>query len=234
MSVIAGLAKSAGARVITGTRPTRKPLTGTKRTLVVMALALLAFAAFAALIIASQAPNVEHSSVGSKDSQSLTEAAQAGKPAAPQMSDKEAIDAYSKLPLSFIPNEGQTDEAVRYYAQGAGYGFFFTHKGAMLSFVNGKGHGHALALDFLGADPDATLEAQKRLSGEVNYLQGNDPTKWQQRLPTHGELLYGGLWPGIDMAVRGVGGKLKYEFHLKPEASVKDVRLAYHGAQGSR
>ena len=82
--------------------------------------------AFAALILASQAPNDEHSSVGSKDSQSLTEAAQAGKPATPQMSDKEVIDAYSKLPLFFIPNEGQTDEAVRYYAQGAGYGFFFT------------------------------------------------------------------------------------------------------------
>jgi hypothetical protein len=36
------------------------------------------------------------------------------------MSEKEAIDAYRKLPLSFIPNEGQTDNAVRYYAQGAG------------------------------------------------------------------------------------------------------------------
>jgi hypothetical protein len=38
---------------------------------------------------------------------------------------------------------------VRYYAQGAGYGFFFTHKGAMLSFAGGEGRGHALALDFL-------------------------------------------------------------------------------------
>ena len=82
------------------------------------------------------------------------------------------------------------------------------------------------------ADPDATLTAQKRLSGEVNYLQGNDPTKWRQNLPTHAELLYGGLWPGIDMAVRGEGGKLKYEFHLKPGSSVEDVRLGYRGAEG--
>jgi Beta-propeller repeat len=34
------------------------------------------------------------------------------------------------------------------------------------------------------------------------------------------------------MAVRGQGGKLKYEFHLKPGASVEDVRLAYRGAEG--
>ena len=149
------------------------------------------------------------------------------------MSEKEALDAYGKLPLSFIPNEGQTDEAVRYYAQGAGYGFFFTKEGATLSFAEGKGRGgHALALDFLGANPHATLTAQKRLSGEVNYLVGDDPAKWQQGLPTHGELLYGGLWPGIDMAVRGEGGKLKYEFHLKPGSSVEDVRLGYRGAEG--
>ena len=32
-----------------------------------------------------------------------------------------ALNAYKKLPLSFVPNESQTDEAVRYYAQGAGY-----------------------------------------------------------------------------------------------------------------
>jgi hypothetical protein len=113
------------------------------------------------------------------------------------MSEREAIDAYGKLPLSFVANEGQiTEEAVRYYAQGAGYGFFFTKEGAMLSFAEGKEGGHALGLDFLGADPQATLTARKRLSGEVNYLMGDDPTKWQQGLQTHGELLYGGCGPG--------------------------------------
>jgi hypothetical protein len=197
-----------------------------------MALVLLALVAFAALIPASETPNTEHYSVGSKDSQSG--ASPLSEPAAPRMSEREALDAYEKLPLSFVPNEGQTDEAVRYYAQGAGYGFFFTKEGATLSFAEGKGRGgHALALDFLGADPDATLTAKKRLAGKVNYLAGNDPTEWQQGLQTHAELLYGGLWPGIDMAVRGQeGGNLKYEFHLKPGASVEDVRLGYRGAEG--
>jgi hypothetical protein len=232
MSVIACLGKAAaGAEVLTGTRPTTRAFPKTKLTLVVVAL--LALAAFAALIAASQAPNAEHhhSSASSTADQSGV-GAPVSQAAAPQMSEQEAIDAYGKLPLSFIPNEGQTDEAVRYYAQGAGYGFFFTKGGAMLSLANGEGRGHALGLDFLGADPHATLTAQERLSGEVNYLMGDDPANWQQELPTHGELLYGGLWPGIDMAVRGDGGKLKYEFHLKAGSSVDDVRLAYRGAEG--
>jgi hypothetical protein len=203
-------------------------------------VSLLALGALlAALIPASEAPkNAEHHpyhsySAGTTADGSGAGAAPVSQPAAPRMSDEEALDAYAKLPLSFVPNEGQTDEeAVRYYAQGAGYGFFFTKGGAMLSFADGKGRGHALGLEFLGADPHPTLEAQRRLSGEVNYLVGDDPTKWRRGLPTHGELLYGGLWPGIDMAVRGEGGKLKYEFHLKPGASVEDVRLAYRGAEG--
>jgi hypothetical protein len=32
--------------------------------------------------------------------------------------------------------------------------------------------------------------------------------------------------------VRGEGGNLKYEFHLKPGSSVEDVRLGYRGAEG--
>ena len=231
MIVVGGVAKAAGAKVLTGTRPARKALPRTNRTLLV-ALTLVALVAFAALIAASNVPSAEHSSVGSKDSQSgaVTPVSEPG--AAPQMSEKEALDAYGKLPLSFVPNEGQTDKAVRYYAQGAGYGFFFTKEGATLSFAEGKGRGHALALDFLGANPDAPLTAQERLAGKVNYLVGDDPANWQKGLPTHAELLYGGLWPGIDMAVLGEGGKLKYEFHLKPGSSVDDVRLAYRGAEG--
>jgi hypothetical protein len=142
---------------------------------VVVALALVALAF---VIPASQAPNAEgYYSVESKDYQGAMQATAASSSSgvsesgAPQMSEQEALDAYGKLPLSFIPNEGQSDKAVRYYAQGAGYGFFFTHKGATLSFADGERRGgHALALDFLGADSDATLTARQRLAGEVNYL----------------------------------------------------------------
>jgi hypothetical protein len=233
MSGVAGVMKAAaGTKMLIGARPAKKALPRIKRTLVVGALVLFVLAAFAALIPASETPNRENSSAASTNSQSVTEASVSETGAAPQMSEEAALDAYGKLPLSFITNEDQTDEAVRYYAQGAGYGFFFTQKGARLSFAEGKGRGHALALDFLGANPDATLTAQERLSGEVNYLVGDDPAKWEHGLPTHGELLYGGLWLGIDMAVRGEGGKLKYEFHLKPGSSVDDVRLAYRGAEG--
>jgi hypothetical protein len=235
---VAEVAKvAAGAKVLRGTTlTTRRVFPKGKWMMVVVAFALVALAV---VIGASQAPNAEgYYSVESKDFQGATQATAAlsgvsEAEGAPQMSEQEAQDAYEKLPLSFVPNEGQiTDHAVRYYAQGTGYGLFFTNEGATLSLANAQGRGHALGLDFLGANPHATLTAQERLSGEVNYLVGDDPSKWQQGLPTHAELLYEGLWPGIDMAVRGEGGNLKYEFHLKAGSSVDDVRLAYRGAEG--
>jgi hypothetical protein len=92
-----------------------------KRALVV-AVTLLALAALAALIPASEAPNAEpSSSAGTTPARSRTAGA-VSQPAASQMSEEEALDAYKKLPLSFFPNEDQTsEEVVRYYARGADY-----------------------------------------------------------------------------------------------------------------
>jgi hypothetical protein len=147
MSVVAGIGKAAaGAKVLTGTTPTTRAFPKSKW-MMVIALALLTLLTLAVVIPASQAPNAEHYyySVGTKDYQAATEPtaqplSEAG--AAPQMSEKEALEAYGKLPLSFVPNKGQTnEETVRHYAQGAGYGFIFTKGGAMLSFSDGEGRG---------------------------------------------------------------------------------------------
>ncbi len=140
-------------------------------------------------------------------------------------------DSYAKRPLSFIPNRGQTDESVRYYAQGAGFGFYFTDDRAVLSFQK-EARGQALQLRFLGASDNATLRARLEGTGTVNYLKGDDPREWQTGLPTYGQLAYQGLWPGVDMSIRGASGTLKYEFKLAPGANPERIRLAYAGAEG--
>ena len=42
--------------------------------------------------------------------------------------------------------------------------------------------------------------------------------------------MYRELWPGIDMALRGDGSRLKYEFRVRPNARPQDIQLAYEGA----
>jgi hypothetical protein len=139
-----------------------------------------------------------------------------------------ATDAYSKLPLAFVPNRGQTDESVRYYAQGAGHAFYFTPDKAVLTFTK-KGKGVALDLTPLGASPSARLEASERGPGKVNYLVGSER---HPNLPTYREVAYRNLWPGVDLVFRGRGGTLEYELHVQPGADPGKIGLAYGGADG--
>jgi hypothetical protein len=143
--------------------------------------------------------------------------------------EQQAADAYAQLPLSFVPNAGQTDPDVRYAAQAGGASFWFTSTEAVFSFA-GTDEGVNLRLGFLGANPAPAIEGTDVLAGKVNYLLGNDPSAWQTGLPTYAELVYRELWPGIDLAFRGEAGTLKYEFRVAPGADVSNIRLEYRGA----
>jgi hypothetical protein len=145
-----------------------------------------------------------------------------------------AEDAPADLPVVFAPNEGQTEESVRYVARGAGYSFFFTDDAAVLSLVRTEGQpivGVALELEFVGADADAHPEARVPAAGAVTQIEGpaGDSVSGVQ---TYRELVYRDLWPGIDMVFRGDDGELKYEFHLDAGADPRDIRLDYDGASG--
>jgi hypothetical protein len=145
---------------------------------------------------------------------------------------EKVIDAYGRLPLAFVPNAGQTDPRVRFSAQTVGAGFYFTKTGAVLALSSpGEARGIVLRLGFLGANRKTTIEGRGVGTGRVNYLIGNDPSRWHTDLPTYGRVVYRNLWPGIDMVFRGDASRLKYEFVLRPGARVENIRLAYRGAE---
>jgi hypothetical protein len=89
-----------------------------------LALGLFALALLVLGMHSSSAP----SGVFSARETAMPVSVRSSQPAAPP-SEQEVLDAYADLPLSFILNVGQTDEAVRYYGQGAGYGFCVTREG---------------------------------------------------------------------------------------------------------
>ena len=138
--------------------------------------------------------------------------------------EQKAVKQNLKASLAFVPNAGQTDPRVRYFAQTGGAGFYFTPGEAVFRLVKGK-KGHALRLAFLGARPAPQIEGAQPAGGKVNYLIGNDQDKWHTGLPTFGQVVYRDLWPGIDLAFRGEGGALKYEFRLAPAADAGNIRL---------
>src|SRR5262249_46435336 len=160
---------------------------------------------------------------------------------------------FARLPLAFEENRGQTDPQVRFYARGSRTAFFLAKDQAVLTFseptpaiapaafgtANGAARpstrrGVALALEFVGSNPDVLVEGSGRATGVVNYFRGNDPDRWQTGLPRFDGVVYRNLWPGIDMHVADEAGAFKYEFHVRPGARPSDIRLAYDGASAVR
>jgi hypothetical protein len=158
-------------------------------------------------------------------------AEQAGLARGASASERQARAAYARLPLSFVANAGQLDPRVRYSAQAGGASVSFTKREAVLAFAKQE-RGLALGLTFLGANRAVALHGRARGAGRVNYLRGRDPAGWHTNLPTYRQVVYRRLWPGIDLVFGGADGRLKYEFHVAPGASVGEIGLAYRGARG--
>lgn len=66
-------------------------------------------------------------------------------------------------------------------------------------------------------------------SERVNFFHGNDPKDWIVCVPTFDSLIYHEIYPGIDLIFYDSGGRLKYEFHVKPHISHKIIRVEYCG-----
>lgn len=143
--------------------------------------------------------------------------------------------SYTTIPLTFIPNEGQIDENVKFYIRGTNYGFYFTPQEAVMSFSSqntSEIKGVNLGLQFLDANPDVKIEGLSKASGMINYFAGKDESKWITNLPSYERIMYKDLWKGIDLVFYSKNNALKYDFILHPGASVEDIKLTYRGSKG--
>ena len=132
--------------------------------------------------------------------------------AAPQVSDR-----YGKLPMAFEPNVGQTDARVRYLARGRGCGVFITDEEAVLALAGRRAEPDAesgatgsdvLRMRVIGTtEPQVT--AERELAGTVNYLLGDDETKWLRDVPTYAAVRWAGVSEGVDAVFYGTPSQLE-------------------------
>src|SRR4051812_19189891 len=148
----------------------------------------------------------------------------------------------ARLPLSFEPNAGQTDEAVRFMAHAPGGTLFFTDAGVVLSLETANAErvkqvqtqpgqpdktraGRSVTrIDFPGANPGTHLSGRQSLPGRTNYIKGKDRSQWHTNLPTYGSVTYSGLYTGIDLSYEGDAGQLKGTFTVAPGADPSLIR----------
>ncbi|HEY6187686.1 MAG TPA: carboxypeptidase regulatory-like domain-containing protein [Pyrinomonadaceae bacterium] len=167
-----------------------------------------------------------------------------------------AAEAYVKLPLSFVANEGQADAQVKFYSRGKGYGLFLTPTEAVLALnkmSTGKrgaglkeedgGTGSAsqhtrqtsvLRMKLKGANPRPEVKGLDQLPGKENYFAGASPDKWHTDIATYTKVRYEEVYPGIDMIYYGNQGQLEYDFVVAPGADPHLISLHFEGIDEAR
>jgi hypothetical protein len=170
---------------------------------------------------------------------------------------RRVLDSYGKLPLSFIENQGQTAQEVRYTSHGGQYDLFLTSSEAVIALRHTKRYDMsprhrsmsvkqiradrkaakdattttALRMQFENANPNPQISPADKLSGKVNYYIGNDPSKWHVGVATYSRVKYSEVYPGVDLVFYGNQRKLEYDFVVAPGADPSAIRMHLAGAR---
>jgi hypothetical protein len=138
---------------------------------------------------------------------------------------------FDRLSLSFVPNAGQSEAAVRYLAHSQGLGLYFTDSGLTFS---GAGSGieaaPVVSWHFLGAET-AAINGSIPLPGVVNYLHGTDAAQWQTGLPTYAGVEYKAIYPEINAGFSGGPGFLAAVIEISPGADPALLKWQFSGAE---
>lgn len=138
-------------------------------------------------------------------------------------------EAYGQLPLSFEANVGQTDPEVDFISRGSGYTLFLKPREAVLA-LRKTDESTVLRMEFIGSETKPRATAQEKLPGKVNYLIGNDPTRWRTEISTYAKVAYQNLYPGVDLVYYGNQRQLEYDFVVQPGVDPNIISLGFEGA----
>ena len=131
------------------------------------------------------------------------------------------------LPLRFERNDGQLDERVRYVARSPGVTLALADDGPALLL---RRPGALLRMRVVGARRGAPLVADGPLATVTSYFLGSDPSAWRTHVPSFSRVAYAGILDGIDLAFRGDGGRLEYDFVVSPGGRPETIAFDVEGA----
>ncbi|WAJ23700.1 SBBP repeat-containing protein [Lacrimispora xylanolytica] len=156
----------------------------------------------------------------------------------------------TKLPLSFVKNNGQEDIRAHFSTNYKGRRFFFSsdritsvelepvdepiqEPDDLIESPIPSGiprNGVAVELSFVNANPTLTLEGVLPQPGYHHFYRGNDSTKWSNGIPHYKELHYPAVWEGVDLELLGGQEGLKMNWVLDGPDRVSSIRLHWAGA----
>jgi len=148
------------------------------------------------------------------------------------------VPDFGNFPLYFIPNKGQVDKKVLFYAKTSGYTLWITHDGLTFdSIIQGSSKSpqpsklkrDVSKLVFPGSNPKLTVSQVEITDYTVNYITGKDPSKWKADIATSRAVLYKDIFKNIDLKFYGIEKQVEYDWIVKPGADPGSIRFQYKG-----
>ena len=155
---------------------------------------------------------------------------------------------FGNLPLSFEPNQGQTDAQVKFLSRTSQYNLFLTPNEAVFTLpvktaaknpnrpaiharhsqINSEA---VLRMELKGANTGAKVSGEQSLAGRTNYLIGRDASKWVREIPQFARVNYQNVYPNVDLTFYGQQRQLEFDFVVKPGADPAAIALGIEGAK---
>ncbi|BDC48026.1 hypothetical protein F183_A03420 [Bryobacterales bacterium F-183] len=131
----------------------------------------------------------------------------------------------------FEPNLGQFAANVRFASATSSWSFSLDNGGrAELRMRSGRDTFEIVALSLRDAKQPIAL-GEDLLPGRVNYLIGNDPSKWTTNVPQYGKVRYREVYPGIDAVHHFQNGRIETDFEVRPHADPRQIRVRLEGVK---
>ena len=146
-----------------------------------------------------------------------------------------ADDLLGNLPVAFVENRGQWDEAVRFRARRGTQTLWLLRDGWTFSLKRATGKkdlmdGAAVRMVFEGAQGEIYGEARR--PGKRHYFSGNDAAEWITGVPAYSRVRYASLYEGIDVVVREKDGHFEYDLLISPDIDPAMVSVRCEGIEG--
>ncbi len=139
-----------------------------------------------------------------------------------------AVDAVQ--PVQIEVNLGQVEVSTSYVMR-AGTEQVQFEAGAIRLTNAVSEHPDPLTLHVAGANEQVRIDPVSPLPARTHYLIGDDPGRFIIDVPAYKELVYRGIYPGIDLVVRGADSRIELEYLLAAGADRTVLLLDLQGVQ---
>lgn len=153
---------------------------------------------------------------------------------------------WSQRQLQFLKNEGQWENDISYKAQYNNIKLAFMEQGISYCISREfeeeedeheeEEHGDIYEYlvwnkNFVRANLGLDLFGTYESDSKVNYILGNDPSKWVKNGKQYEKLTYNHIYENIHLHYYSLEGRLKYDYEVKPGGKISDIQLSYEGIQ---